>query len=51
VSEVNSAGLSTTVFPVASAGATFQASIRRGKFQGMICPTTPTATCGGAPPP
>ena len=42
VSEVNSAGLSTTVFPIASAGAIFQASISSGKFQGMICPTTPT---------
>ena len=42
VSGVNSAGLSTTVFPMASAGATFQASINSGKFQGMICPTTPT---------
>ena len=44
VSEVNSAGLSTTVFPIASAGAIFHASISRGKFQGMICPTTPTPT-------
>ena len=42
VSGVNSAGLSTTVFPAASAGATFHASMCRGKFQGMICPTTPT---------
>ncbi len=48
VSEVNSAGLSTTVFPIASAGATFHASISRGKFQGMICPTTPTPTCPGS---
>ena len=38
---VVSAGLSTTVLPVASAGATFQANIRSGKFQGIICPTTP----------
>ena len=42
VSGVNSAGFSTTVLPAASAGATFQASIRSGKFQGMICPQTPT---------
>jgi hypothetical protein len=42
VSEVNSAGFSTTVFPVAMAGAIFQASMRSGKFHGMICPTTPT---------
>ncbi len=38
---VYSAGLRTTVFPAARAGATFQASIRRGKFQGMIAPQTP----------
>ena len=44
VSEVNSAGFSTTVLPSASAGATFQASISSGKFQGMICPTTPTGS-------
>ncbi len=44
VSGVNSAGLSTTVLPMARAGAIFQASISRGKFQGMICPTTPTGT-------
>ncbi len=36
VSEVNSAGLSTTVFPIANAGATFHASMRSGKFHGMI---------------
>ena len=36
VSEVNSAGLSTTVLPAASAGAIFQASISSGKFHGMI---------------
>ncbi len=36
VSGVNSAGFSTTVFPAASAGAIFQASIRSGKFHGMI---------------
>ena len=34
VSGVNSAGLSTTVLPVASAGAIFQASISSGKFHG-----------------
>ena len=48
VSEVNSAGLSTTVFPIASAGAIFQASIRSGKFQGMIWPITPTGTRPGS---
>src|SRR5260370_29176383 len=36
VSGVNSAGFKTTVFPVASAGAIFHASISHGKFQGMI---------------
>ncbi len=42
VSGVVSAGFSTTVFPHASAGATFQASISSGKFQGMIWPATPS---------
>ena len=37
-SGVVSAGLSTTVLPVASAGAIFQASISSGKFQGMTWP-------------
>jgi hypothetical protein len=47
VSGVCSAGLKTTVLPQASAGATFQASISSGKFQGTICPTTPSARwCG-----
>ncbi len=44
VSGVNSAGFRTTVLPSARAGATFQASIRNGKFHGMIWPTTPTGT-------
>ncbi len=38
---VVSAGFSTQVLPAASAGASFQAAIRSGKFQGMICPATP----------
>ena len=42
VSGVVSAGLSTTVFPAASAGATFHASISSGKFHGMIWPATPS---------
>ena len=42
VSGVVSAGLSTTVLPQASAGAIFQASIRSGKFHGMIWPATPS---------
>ena len=36
VNDVVSAGLSTTAFPVASAGATFQASMSNGKFHGII---------------
>ena len=36
VSGVVSAGFRTTVFPVASAGASFHAAIMRGKFHGMI---------------
>ncbi len=42
LSGVVSAGFSTTVFPAASAGAIFQASISSGKFQGMIWPATPS---------
>ncbi|CSA10457.1 Uncharacterised protein [Vibrio cholerae] len=38
---VCSAGLSTTQQPAARAGANFHAAISIGKFQGMICPTTP----------
>ena len=38
---VCSAGLRTTVQPVAKAGPSFQAAISNGKFQGIICPTTP----------
>ena len=48
VSDVHSAGLRTTVLPMASAGAIFQASIRRGKFQGMIWPTTPSGAWPGS---
>ncbi len=48
LSGVNSAGLSTTVFPAARAGATFQASIRSGKFHGMIWPATPTGPIPGS---
>ena len=36
VREVYSAGFSTTVLPIAMAGAIFHASIRSGKFHGMI---------------
>src|SRR5216117_3052739 len=38
---VYSAGFRTTVFPAARAGAMFQATNMRGKFQGTIWPTTP----------
>ena len=48
VNGVVSAGFSTTVLPVASAGAIFQASISSGKFHGMICPATPSG-CGSGP--
>ena len=41
---VCSAGLSTTAFPAASAGASFQIAIRIGKFHGMIWPTTPSGS-------
>ena len=41
---VCSAGFSTTQLPAARAGATFQAAISSGKFQGMIWPTTPSGS-------
>ncbi len=44
VSGVSSAGLTTMVFPAASAGATFQPTMIIGKFHGMIAPTTPTGS-------
>ena len=43
VSGVVSAGFSTAVLPQASAGASFQAAISSGKFQGTIWAATP---CG-----
>ncbi len=49
VNGVVSAGLRTTVLPVARAGAIFHASISSGKFHGMICPTTPTGRGGPDP--
>ena len=45
VSGVVSAGLSTAVLPVASAGASFQAAISSGKFHGTTWPTTPRGAC------
>ncbi len=44
VSGVSSAGLSTAVFPAASAGASFQEAITSGKFHGTISPTTPSGS-------
>ena len=41
---VSSAGLSTTVLPQASAGATFQVSSISGKFHGAIAATTPAGS-------
>ena len=38
---VCSAGFRTMVLPAARAGAIFHTAIKMGKFQGMICPTTP----------
>src|SRR5207248_852424 len=44
VSGVSSAGLSTTVFPAATAGASFHDAIVSGKFHGTIRPTTPSGS-------
>ncbi len=44
VSGVCSAGLRMTVLPQASAGPSFHAAIKSGKFHGMICPQTPTGS-------
>ena len=41
---VSSAGLSTTVLPHASAGATFQDSSISGKFHGATAATTPAGS-------
>ena len=38
-------GLSTIQSPAASAGASFHAAMRNGKFHGIICPTTPIGSC------
>jgi hypothetical protein len=42
--EVNSDGLTTTVQPAASAGASFHVSSRSGEFHGVIAATTPTGS-------
>ena len=44
---VVSAGLITTVFPAASAGAIFQAAISSGKFHGITWPATPSGAGAG----
>ncbi len=41
-SAVVDAGVQTTAFPLASAGATSSAGIVYGQFHGVITPTTPT---------
>ena len=51
VSGVVSAGLSTAVLPQASAGASFQAAISSGKFQGTICAATPSGSTWRPPTP
>ena len=43
-SEVALEGLKTTVLPATSAGASFQAAMRKGKFHGTIWPTTPSGS-------
>ncbi len=50
MSGVVSAGFRTQVLPAASAGASFQAAIRRGKFHGMTCPATPSGRGDGPSP-
>ena len=44
VNGASSAGFSTMVQPVASAGPTFQTTAASGPFHGMIAPTTPTGS-------
>ena len=41
---VSGAGLSTTVFPAASAGPSLARLRLSGKFHGVIAPTTPAAS-------
>ena len=50
VSGVVSAGLSTIVLPVASAGAIFHAAMSSGKFHGITAPTTPSGFGDGPSP-
>ena len=51
VSGVVSAGLSTAVLPQARAGASFQAAISSGKFQGTIWAATPSGSTVRPPTP
>ncbi len=44
LSGATSDGLSTTVQPAASAGATFSVIWLSGKFHGVMAPTTPTGS-------
>ena len=44
MSGVSSDGFSTTVLPHASAGPSFQLAMSRGKFQGVMSPTTPSGS-------
>ena len=43
-SDVWEDGFMTMVLPAASAGASFQHAMVKGKFHGMTCPTTPTGS-------
>ena len=49
MSGVSSAGLSTQLHPAARAGASFQAAITSGPFQGTICAATPIGSCRISP--
>ncbi len=42
--DVNSDGLTTTVLPAASAGASFHAVSSSGEFHGMMAATTPSGS-------
>src|SRR5689334_6886436 len=42
--DVNSEGLMTTVFPAASAGASFHVVSSKGEFHGTIAATTPSGS-------
>ena len=42
VTDVNSLGLHITQFPAAIAGAILNVNKYKGRFHGVICPTTPT---------